>query len=220
MRVVGVVPAAGRALRLQPLPGSKELLLVGGRPVIDHLVERMSAAGADELVVVTRPEKQDLKAHAGRLGARVVEGRPASVGASLALGVAGLDRDDVVLVGFPDTIWEPVDGFASLVRELDRCDAALGLFRTPELTRSDVVVVERDGRVGTIVVKPESPPSDLIWGCAAVRREALDELPAHPEPGHLLDELAKEGRVRGVYLSDSWLDVGTKEALARARSAS
>jgi len=41
MDIVGVIPAAGHAIRLQPLSGSKELLEIGGRPVMDYLVERM-----------------------------------------------------------------------------------------------------------------------------------------------------------------------------------
>ncbi len=217
MRIVGVVPAAGLATRLQPLEASKELLDVGGRPVIDYLLERMRAGGADELRVVTRPEKDDVAEHARRAGASVILGTPASAAESFSLGLAGLEPGDIVLLGFPDTIWEPVDGFARLVELLGGDDAALGLFRTPDLSRSDVVV--RDGdRVAAIAVKPEAPPSDLIWGCAAVRRSTLDGLAEHAEAGTLLDGLAKAGKVRGVHLSDSWIDIGTPEALARARA--
>jgi hypothetical protein len=41
--IVGVVPAAGYATRLQPLAGSKELLQVRGRPVIDYLLTRLES---------------------------------------------------------------------------------------------------------------------------------------------------------------------------------
>ncbi|HEX7254644.1 MAG TPA: NTP transferase domain-containing protein [Gaiellaceae bacterium] len=217
MRIVGVVPAAGLATRLQPLETAKELLDVGGRPVIDYLLERLRAAAADEIRVVTRPDKLDVAEHARRAGATVILGTPDSPAESFALGLAGLDEDDIVLLGFPDTIWEPVDGFATLLEALGKDDAALGLFRTPDLTRSDVVVVDGD-RVTRIAVKPARPPSDLIWGCAAVRRRALAGLAEQREAGVLLDALAKLGRVRGVHLSDSWLDIGTPEALAAARA--
>ena len=217
MSVVGVVPAAGLATRLQPLELSKELLEVGGRPVIDYLLERMRAGGADELRVVTRPEKADVIDHGREAGATVILGTPASAAESFSLGIAGLAPGDLVLLGFPDTIWEPADGYTRLVDRLGDDDAALGLFRTPDLSRSDVVVLSGE-RVTGIAVKPETPPSDLIWGCAAVRRSALDGLAQHTEAGALLDELAKAGRVRGVYLSDSWVDIGTPESLERARA--
>ena len=147
----------------------------------------------------------------------MIVGTPESAAESFSLGLAGLDPGDIVLLGFPDTIWEPIDGYARLVEQLGDDDAALGLFRTPDLSRSDVVVLDRE-RVTGIAVKPETPPSDLIWGCAAVRRSALDELAEHAEAGTLLDGLAKAGRVRGVHLSDSWVDIGTPESLARARA--
>ena len=38
----------------------------------------------------------------------------------------------MVLFGFPDTIWEPVDGFQHLVAELG--EVVLGLFRCRDLT--------------------------------------------------------------------------------------
>ena len=47
MRLVGVLPAAGHAERLQPLDGSKELLEIRGRPVLDYAVERLRAADPD-----------------------------------------------------------------------------------------------------------------------------------------------------------------------------
>jgi NDP-sugar pyrophosphorylase family protein len=215
--VVGVVPAAGLATRLQPLETSKELLEVGGRPAIDHLLERMRAAPADEIRIVTRPDKEDVAAHARRVGASVILGTPETAAESFALGIEGLDAGDTVLLGFPDTIWEPIEGFALLLDALGAHDAALGLFRTPDLSRSDVVVIDGE-RVAGVAVKPARPPSELIWGCAAVRRPALDGLAEHGEAGTLLDGLAKQGRVLGVHLSDSWLDIGTPEALARARA--
>lgn len=190
---------------------------MGGRPVMDHLVERMRAVEPDEITVVTRPDKTDVVEHSLELGARVVEGHPDSVGESIALGLEGADPDDLVLIGFPDTLWEPVDGFVRLVAALEGYEATLGLFRTPDLSRSDVVVVD-DECVRAIEVKPASPSSELIWGCAAVRRRALDGLADHAEPGHLLGELATTGAVRGVHLSDSWLDIGTRAALARAQA--
>jgi NDP-sugar pyrophosphorylase family protein len=218
MTIVGVVPAAGLATRLQPLEASKELLEVGGRPVIDYLFERMRAGGADELRVVTRPEKGDVIDHARAAGAAVILGSPASAAESFSLGCSDLTSGDIVLIGFPDTIWEPPDGYARLVEHLGGDDdAVLGLFRTTDLSRSDVVVLSGD-RVTEIVVKPQAPPSDLIWGCAAVRCSALERLAQHTEAGTLLDGLAKAGRVRGVFLSDSWVDIGTPESLARARA--
>ncbi len=44
--IVGVIPAAGRATRLQPLSSSKEVQPIGGRPVMDYLIDASIAAAA------------------------------------------------------------------------------------------------------------------------------------------------------------------------------
>jgi NDP-sugar pyrophosphorylase family protein len=69
-----------------------------------------------------------------------------------------------------------------------------------------------------VQVKPVEPASDLIWGCAATTASVVGRLTDAAEPGELFDRLARAGRVAGIYLSDEWLDVGTPEALQRARS--
>jgi NDP-sugar pyrophosphorylase family protein len=212
--VVGVVPAAGYATRLQPLDGSKEVLLVHGRPVMDYLLERMRRAPLAELRVVTRPEKRDVIEHARRRGATVVEGYPPSVAQSLLLGMRGLDANTIILFGFPDTLWERADVFPILVERVRAgAEIALGLFRGIEPARSDVVEVDEAGIVTRVLVKPEQPPSDLVWGCFAARAGALEGLDRHDEPGHLLDLLARAGRVQGVRFGDEFADVGTPDAL-------
>src|SRR5258708_5138241 len=101
---------------------------------MDFLVERMKAAPCDELRVVTRPEKRDVVAHARGLGAHVVEGHPGSLAESLLAGARDLADDDVVLIGFPDSIWEPVDGFQRVLALLrDGWSVALGLFEGAEM---------------------------------------------------------------------------------------
>ena len=140
--IVGVVPAAGHATRLQPLRSSKEVQPISGRPVMDYLVKRLHRGGCAEVRVVTRPEKLDVIENARRHGAVVIEARPATPAASLLAGLDGLDDRDVVAFGFPDSIWEPNDGFRGLVKLVEEgADLALGLFRTANVERPDVVEV-------------------------------------------------------------------------------
>ncbi len=217
--VVGLIPAAGHATRLGRQPSSKEVIEVRGRPVMDHLVERMRAADPDELRVVTRPEKTDVVRHAEALGARVVLGHPSDVSASLQLGIEGLSPDDEVLIGFPDSLWEPPDGFSRLLAELRAgAEVALGLFESDELERADVVVCDPDGRVTRIAVKPEQPPSDVLWGIAATRVRSLRGLTEGTEPGAHFGAMAPQKTVIGIRLSSEWIDIGTPDTLERVRN--
>jgi NDP-sugar pyrophosphorylase family protein len=218
--IVGVIPAAGYATRLQPLEGSKEVLTIGGKPVMDYLVERMRSGGCTRLRVVTRAEKTDVVAHSRELGAEVVLAEPATVSESFVVGMEGLLEEDIVLIGFPDTLWWPEDGFLVLVRAVQSgCEAALGLFRSHprDLPRSDVVDLDRSGKVVGVHVKPIDPPSDWVWGCAAARVGSMAGLGGAEWPGGYFGQLVARGSdVRGFPLSGDWLDIGTKDALRLA----
>src|SRR6059036_3118511 len=70
----GIVPAAGRGSRIQPLAFSKELLPVGSktdagivRPcaVSEYLVERLILGGADKICFVIAPGKCDILQYFG-----------------------------------------------------------------------------------------------------------------------------------------------------------
>ena len=216
MAVVGIIPAAGHATRLQPLPMSKEVLPIGGRPVIDYLIERMRAAPCSELRVVTRPDKEDVTRHAEQQGAVVVHATPESVSESLLAGMRGLADSDIVLFGFPDTIWEPVDGYRPLLEAITAgYEIALGLFRTDEPERSDVVRLDEAGLITGVEVKVPRPSSNRIWGCWAARARALHDVGSEREPGMYIDRYCRTHDVLGVWLSETWIDIGTKDVLRR-----
>lgn len=220
-RIVGLIPAAGYATRLAGIGDSKEVLEVGGRPLVDHLLDRLRAAPCSEIRIVTRPEKADVVEHGRRAGARVIEGHPETLARSLALGLDGLADEDVVCLGFPDCLWEPLDGFQTLVAGVaDGAEVCLGLFRSNEPERYDTVELEPGGeRVVRIDVKPAAPGTTLVWGCAAARVRALRPLAQERDPGLYLARLSGTGVVTGRWLSDTWIDVGIRPALTAAQRA-
>ncbi len=215
--MIGVIPAAGYATRLGAIDGSKEMLDVDGVPVIERLVERMVVGGCSSIRVVTRPEKEDVRQYAATRSLDVVLGYPAHIGESVAAGLAGVTTETVAL-GFPDSIWQPLEGFALLREALDEdTNVVLGLFDFPEPTRADVVVLDAGGRVREILVKPSEPPSTLIWGCLVARVDALRSIERSAWPSDHLGPLIDAGSVGVRYLSNRYVDVGTPEDLARAR---
>ncbi|MFL5378045.1 MAG: hypothetical protein ACJ787_09025, partial [Myxococcales bacterium] len=138
MTIWGVIPAAGRGSRIQPLAFSKELLPVGvrrqggeerPRAVSEYLVDRMVRAGARKLCFVISPGKSDIVEYwggqvgegdpvAGEGGAAAicyaVQPRPAGLCDALFRALPFIGPEDDALVGLPDTVWFPVDGFRAL----------------------------------------------------------------------------------------------------------
>jgi NDP-sugar pyrophosphorylase family protein len=217
--VVGVIPAAGYATRLQPLSSSKEVIEVGGRPVIDYVIDRMRLARCDELRVVTRPEKTDVIAHVRRRGARLVLGHPRTSSESFALGLDALAPNDIVLLGWPDILWAGEDTYVRLVAAVeDGHEVVLGLFETADdLSRWDTVTVESDGRVIGVHPKASEPPSTVVWAPAAARRRALEGLESAEWPGSHFDALCRKGvPIHGIRFPGRCTDIGTREDLERA----
>ena len=215
---VGLIPAAGYATRLGLESGSKEVQPVRGRPVMEYLAERMRLGGADRIRVATRPEKTDVIDLAAAWNMEIVTGYPNSVSESLRLAASGIDDEAVVLFGFPDTIWSPIDGFRSLCRKVENgADIALGVFQSPYPERSDVAILESSGRVVRIDVKPKQAHSDLVWACGVARWETLRDLTVLAEPGIAFSRRAEHTPIDAVRLGRV-IDVGTQQAFDEAET--
>src|SRR5215217_3911168 len=124
----GIVPAAGRGSRIQPLAFSKELLPVGSRSdkgfdrpcaVSEYLIERMILGGADKICFVISPGKSDiLSYYGGSIGeadvAYVVQPKPAGLCDAIFRALPLINPLEHIVVGLPDTIWFPEDGLSAL----------------------------------------------------------------------------------------------------------
>ncbi|HSJ27011.1 MAG TPA: NTP transferase domain-containing protein [Acidimicrobiia bacterium] len=215
MAIVGLVPAAGRGSRLGLKAGSKEAQSVRGRPVIEYLLDRLEAGGADRVIVVVRPDKNDVTEVARRRGVDVIVDAPPTTAASFERAARDLDDDDIVLFGFPDTIWTPEDGFVPLRILVEGGEElALGIFVSPDVHRSDVVVV-RDGRVVRIEVKPDVPASEHVWACGAARVSTFRPLARSGELGIAMGRRASVQPIAAAMLGRV-IDVGTPDSFEAA----
>ncbi|MBV9588050.1 MAG: nucleotidyltransferase family protein [Hyphomicrobiales bacterium] len=223
----GIVPAAGRGTRIQPLAFSKELLPVGScrkgdgeRPcaVSEYLVERMILAGVDKLAFVIGAGKSDIVSYYGAgyehaMVAYLVQ--PAPLGLCDAIfRAAPLIGDEPVLVGLPDTIWFPKEGFVELPD--DKLSFLLFPVARPELF--DAVLLRDDGSIAAIEVKEPGEASRLIWGSFKMPARVFHELHAlwkRPERrdeyiGTLVNAyLAEGGEAVGIRAGEAYVDVGT-----------
>ncbi len=225
----GIIPAAGRGSRIQPLAFSKELLPVGSRvdahcerpmAVSEHLVQRLLCAGMDKLCFVISPGKSDiLEYYGGRIAGAdicyVVQSEPRGLCDALFRPLPFIADEEWVCVGLPDTIWFPEDGFLKLAGSED---ASFLLFPVERPELFDAVSVDDQGRVLEIQVKAAKPATHWVWGAFRLRGRTLRELYElwrRPERGDeylgtLINAyLAGGGRARGVAAGRAYVDVGT-----------
>src|SRR5690242_18965058 len=124
----GIVPAAGRGSRIQPLAFSKELLPVGSRTdngverpcaVSEYLVERLILGGADKISLVISPGKSDIlgyfgDSYGGAQIAYVVQPNAEGLCDAIFRASCVAAYAEPVLVRLPDTIFLPEDALAVL----------------------------------------------------------------------------------------------------------
>lgn len=182
--VVAVLPAAGRSLRLMPLPCSKEILPVGLmamaglqgarlRVVSHYLLECLQKADIRKAYIVIRQGKWDIPAYWGsggmlgmNLAYMVIEG---SSGPPDTIDRAyPFVKDKIVAFGFPDIILRPKKVFAKLLDQLNcsGSDVVLALFPAHDARAMDMVDIDAALRVRAIHLKPRVTRLRYAWLCA------------------------------------------------------
>jgi glucose-1-phosphate thymidylyltransferase len=233
--VLGIVPAAGAASRLQPLAFSKEMLPVGStfdergveRPkaVSEFLVERMIEAGADRICFVISPEKTDIIPYyarhpAARRFCYVVQEQPNGLCDALFRASQVMRHGEDILIGLPDTVWFPVSGFSLLPEG----ELSFLLFPVEDPWRFDAVVTVGE-RVTQIQVKAEQPDSHWVWGAfrmparifSALHSLWLESERGDEYVGTLVNAyLRRGGYASGVRAGERYFDVGTVEGYRAA----
>src|SRR5437588_9477208 len=153
------MPAAGAGQSIQPRGYSKELVLVGSRmvdgierhkAVSEYLVERMIAAGAEQICMVISAEKTDIvRYYAERQYAAeifyVVQQQPRGLCDALFRAEPFARHHRQVLIGLPDTIWFPENAFSPALEAGKEID--LVLFPVTDPAAFDAVVADDDGNV-------------------------------------------------------------------------
>ncbi|MDX6718723.1 MAG: UTP--glucose-phosphate uridylyltransferase, partial [Solirubrobacteraceae bacterium] len=194
-----VVPVAGLGTRLLPATQAvpKELLPVGGRPVVEHVVEELARSGIERVVFVTSHGKGAIEDHfAGADGLGValawtIQPAPRGLGDAVlcADGLTGHD-DEPFAVALGDAILgtrEPHDVVARLARAREEHDAAcaIAVREVPraQTGRYGIVSTDGAGRVTGIVEKPDpgTAPSTLaVSGRYVMTRAIFGALRATP----------------------------------------
>jgi glucose-1-phosphate thymidylyltransferase len=242
--ILGLIPAAGRAEQLGPLPCSKELLPIGFRETprgpapkvaCHYLLERFRAAGIRRVFMVLHESKWDIPCYLGTgeiadvsLAYVVIPGSK-SVPETLDRAFP-FSEGSLVALGFPDVLFEPADAYARLIerQRATGADLVLGLFPTSRFRTTDMVEVGPDGRVIRIEVRPESTTLRYNWLLAVwspvftrFLHEAVRSAPEGEQElqiGAIVQEAVAAGlHVEGVEFPDgSYRDIGTPEELAAA----
>ena len=220
-----VVLAAGKGERLMPLTENrpKHLLPIGGKPLLEWILEGMVGAGVDEALLVTHYMEEQIKGYFGdgkRLGlelsyVRQEEMRGTADAFRMAEDFAGGEE----FLGVYGDLFLPPEGFEALIRARRKGETTMCVVPVDDPSRMGVVALEGD-RVTAIVEKPApgEEPSDLANAGMYVFQPGIFRL--IDETGlssrneyEITDSLRalidSSATLRAVTLpKGSWLDVG------------
>jgi MurNAc alpha-1-phosphate uridylyltransferase len=226
-----MVLAAGLGERMRPLTARmpKPLVPVAGRPLIDHVLDRLAAAGVERAVVNVHYLADLIERHlAGRTRPRIAisdeREKLLNTGGGVVKALGAIGSEPFIHVN-SDTIW--IDGVKPNLERLAeafdpaRMDALLLL--APVSTsigysgRGDFTMAT-DGRLKR---RPERDVAPFVYaGAAILRPELFKDAPAGAFPLTALFNRAEEsGRLHGLRLEGVWMHVGTPQAIAEAEAA-
>lgn len=182
--VVAIIPAAGHARRLAPLPCSKEIFPIGfqqasypgqWRPkvVTHYLLEHLREAGIAEAIMVIRRDKTDIVRYLGDGHAFGInlEYRMIDDSSSSPMSIdAAFDRVEqrTVALGFPDILFNPCRAYDQVLTRLStsRADVVLGLFPVQHPSMVDMVAFDAHGEVTAFEIKPKKTALKYQWTLA------------------------------------------------------
>jgi MurNAc alpha-1-phosphate uridylyltransferase len=225
-----MVLAAGLGKRMRPLTASraKPMVRVAGKPLIDHVLDKLAEAGIAKAVVNVHYLADALEAHVtARASPRVTisDEREQLLETGGGMVKAAALLPDPFFEVNSDNIW--LDGPKSAFRELsdvwqpDRMDALLLVVphsRAHNFAGGGDFSMSAGG--GLSRPKP-GRVAPFIWtGIQLVSKRLLREAPEGPFSTNLLwNRAIEEGRLYGVAFSGQWFEVGTPAAIAPTEAA-
>jgi MurNAc alpha-1-phosphate uridylyltransferase len=227
---VAMVMAAGLGKRMRPLTATrpKPLIEVAGKPLLDHCLDRLRAAGVKKAVVNVHYLPDALEAH---LRSRV-QGLEIAVsdereqlletGGGLVKALPLIDSDPF-LVANSDNLWVdgPVDSLRHLASHWDesKMDALLLLVPLAQANchnGSGDFHMTASGKIRR--KKPGSVAPFVYTGIQMVSKRLFDgEVPDGPFSTNILwDRAIEAGRCFGAVHQGLWFDVGAPPNIRKA----
>jgi glucose-1-phosphate thymidylyltransferase len=233
-----VLLAAGYGTRLRPLTDDrpKHLLPVGGRPMLDWILDWVSELeDVDGVHLVTNSRFAPNFGHWAASNGVVVhddgttsnEDRMGAVGdLRLVIESAGLEDDELLVVG-DDMLELSLPRFVAWWRAKNQPASAVPLHDVGDLelaTHYGIVATDEDDRIVHFIEKPSDPPSTLAATVAyLLPPEHVRLVEAYLAAGHgpdnagsFLGWLAGRERVFGYEFDGSWYDIGNHAQLLEA----
>ena len=173
----GLIPAAGRGTRLEPITLAipKELLMVGDKAIIEYVIDAMKMVGITEITIVVGWRKHAILDYLGsgeRLGVKltyVVQDKRNGLGKAVfsAEHIIG-ENPFLVVLGdnffYPKTFLQDILSF----HEKNKADATIGVTNVEDPTRHGIIKPGENNKIIDLVEKPKPSDAPSKLGCIGI----------------------------------------------------
>jgi len=158
-----IVLAAGKGTRLLPLTLAmpKEMIRVGVKPVIEHVIEVLKAGGIKEILIIVGRNKEAIMNYLGsgeRLGVDIyyrIQEKPKGSAHAVYHGKDFIGSEDFVVM-YGDNYFKPYNVLNDVIKlHVDNdADATLLLHSVEDPSRFGLVKIDERNEVSSIIEKP------------------------------------------------------------------
>ena len=221
-----MVLAAGLGKRMRPLTATrpKPLVDVAGKPLLDHVLDRLRAAGVEKAVVNVHYLADAVEAHLAKnsQGIDILLSDERSVlletGGGMVKAAPLIDCDPFLVVN-SDNLWidGPADTLKLLASQWDdkRMDALLLLVPHARAGNHRGLGDFHMDRTGRLRRRDRNRVAPFVYtGIQIVSKRLLRDAPDGPFSTNILwDRAIEEGRCFGAVHQGLWFDVGTPQSI-------
>ena len=238
-----LILAAGYATRLYPLTldKAKPLLLVGGKPIIEWVVDNLADVPDLKTIYIVTNDKfaSDFQTWAERYqdrqaklqfkiindGSKSDDDRLGAIGdINFVVTRENLNQSDLLIVAGDNLFSDSLAGFVSRAKETEATVGVYDVGDSEAIKKYGNVAIDGDGVITHFEEKPENPRSTL----AAIALyyyspKVLSLLTTYlaagnnpDQPGRFVQWLYARMPVNTFELKGKWLDIGSKETLQEA----
>jgi len=228
-----LILAGGYAKRMWPLTKDtpKPLILLGGRPAIDYLLDRLQEANIKTVIISTnqrfKPQferwSQNKQAFQIEISTEKSRDEKEKLGATRALAELApkLTQDDYIIIAGDNIFTNKMKGMISFYQQKKTPVIALMKANSlDDVKHGSSVTLDEDMRITSFEEKPSKPRSMLIGVCIYIMphrallraSEYLAEGGKQDELGNFAAWLCEKEKVHGYMLEGRLWDVGTIES--------
>ena len=159
-----VILAAGKGTRLLPLTRAipKEMLRIGTKPIIEHVIDFLRTGGIDEILIITGRKKEQIMDHLGSGNAYGVDisykiqEEPRGTADATYYAKNFIGEDDFVLI-YGDNYLKPfvsINKFLNFHINNKEAEVTIVLHPVEDPTRFGLVKIDVQGKILKIIEKP------------------------------------------------------------------